>query len=255
MKYLIVIFTLSLSIASYSQEMENIITDRPDDTESASLISRGYMQIESGFFHEEINESNNVEKVWGVNTTLLRYGLLDNLELRLGFEIINKKGISDGILFDTGSGFTPLLLGTKIGITEEKGALPQMALLGHLYLPFTAKEDYRPSSTGIDFRFAFGHHFTNSNLSYNLGAKWVEDASYATFIYSMAYGYDVSEKIGAFIEVYGDLPENNGSSHFWDGGLTYLVNNRFQLDAFIGTGFNNEQKINYGGGISFRIPN
>ncbi len=255
MKYWILLYFLILSALSFSQENEDIITDRPDETESASLISKGFLQIESGFFYEELREGTDYEKVIGYNTTLLRYGFLKNLELRIGIDVINKKGNFEGVLFDQGTGLNPLLLGAKVGITEEKGVLPQMALMGHLYLPFTAKENYRPQSTGVNFRFAFSHQFNNSNLSYNLGAKWEDDSTYATFIYTLAYGYDLSDKFGTFIEIYGDLPENSGPSHHWDGGFTYLLSNNFQLDAFIGSGINNDQQIIYGGGFSYRFPN
>lgn len=255
MKNLLLPLLFIVPFTSFSQQDMDIITDRPDDTESASLVSKGFLQVESGFYYEELNEGDNFEKTWALNTTLLRFGLLDNLEMRLGFDIVDKSGNLDGFSFETGTGFKPLLLGTKIGIAKEKGLLPEMALMGHLYLPFTAKEDYRPSGTGVDFRFAFGHQLENSSISYNVGAKWVEDNSNATFTYSLAYGYDLASMIGVFIEVYGDLPEHNRTSHYWDGGLTYLISQNFQADAFVGSGINNEQTIIYGAGISFRLPN
>lgn len=255
MKYWVLLIIISISVSSYSQEKEDIITDRPDETESATLISKGFFQIESGFFYEEIGEDHGKEKIWAYNSSLLRYGLLENLELRVGFDIIRKKDNLEDVLFDQGTGLHPFFIGAKIGITEEKGPLPQMALMGHLHLPFTLGADYQQESSGIDFRFAFAHQFTNSNLSYNLGAKWLDDDTYATFIYTVAYGYDLTEKFGVFLELYGDLPENYGPSHHWDGGITYLVSNNFQLDAFIGSGINNDQRIIYGGGISFRFPN
>ena len=255
MKYILYLIIVLFPIRSIAQEVEDIVTDRPDETESATLITKGYLQVETGFFYEELKENSFLEKTWAYNTSLLRYGLLENLELRLGLDVIDKVEISDDFLMEPGTGLSPLLLGVKVGITEEKGVLPKMALLGHLYLPFTAKKAYRPESTGVDFRFAFNHEFTNSNLSYNLGAKWWDDAPHATYIYTMAYGYDLTEKLGVLVELYGDLPEKDGPSHHWDGGFTYLVTKNFQLDAFIGSGLNNEQHIIYGGGISIRIPN
>ena len=52
-----------------------------------------------------------------------------------------------------------------------------MALLGHLYLPFTAGEDFKPETTGADFRFSMAHTLNErSSLSYNIGAQWGDDS-------------------------------------------------------------------------------
>ncbi len=146
------------------------------------------------------------------------------------------------------------MLGAKIGIAEENGVLPEIGILGHLYLPFLAAKEYRPETVGVDFRFAFSHSFSNSDLSYNVGAQWREDAPEATFIYTISYAFDITGDFGAFAELYGDLPENDSAEHFWDAGVTYDVSHNVQLDAFIGSGFNNSQRIYLGGGVSFRIP-
>lgn len=232
-----------------------MITDRPDKTEAPTLVSQGFLQVETGFFIEE-REGEVLEKTTAYNTSLLRYGLLNNLEIRVGFNIVKlREEIFE--IGETGvvsTGFEPLLLGAKIGIAEEKGVFPEMGFMGHLYLPFVAAEDLKPETTGIDFRFTFSHDFGNSDLSYNLGAKWREDSASATFIYTIAYGFDITENLGAFAELYGDLPENSGAEHHWDAGITYNIRNNIQLDAFVGTGINGDQKINYGAGLSFRFP-
>lgn len=245
----------SLVLAQEDLNEEEMITDRPDETESPTLVSKGFLQVESGFFIEE-REGEFLEKTTGYNTTLLRYGLLQNLELRIGFDVvkIREEIIAVGQT-RTITGFEPWLLGAKIGIAEEKGAFPEIGFIGHIYLPFVAAEELKPETTGVDFRLAFSHDLENSDLSYNLGAKWVEDSASATFIYTVAYGFDFTENFGAFAELYGDLPENSGAEHNWDAGLTYNIRNNIQLDAFVGSGINGEQKIKYGAGLSFRIPN
>lgn len=115
--------------------------------------------------------------------------------------------------------------------------------MGHLHLPFVAAEAYKPETTGVDFSFAFSHDLTGSDLPYNIGAKWV-----------IAYGYDIIDKFGVFAELYGEFPEGDTAAHYWDAGLTNLLKCNIQLDTFIGSGLNNEQKLLFGAGISFRIP-
>ncbi len=155
---------------------EDLITDRPDQTESPSLVSKGSIQIETGFFHENSENQNINEKSYGYNTSLLRYGLLDNLELRLGFDFLETKTELNNLEFgNSDAGFSPLLVGVKVGIAKEKGLLPEIGLLGHLHLPFSVQKEFRPETTGIDFRFSFNHTLTeNSSISYNLGPNGVK---------------------------------------------------------------------------------
>jgi len=244
---------------AHSQEnsvSEDLITDRPDQTESPSPVSKGSIQIETGFFYKNSEHQNINEKSYGYNTSLLRYGLLDNLELRLGFDYLETKTELNDLEFgNRDAGFSPLLLGVKVGIAKEKGLLPEIGLLGHLHLPFSASKEVRPETTGVDFRFSFSHTLTeNSSISYNLGAQWGEDSPEASYLYTLVYGYDLNEKFGLYVEVYGDLPEDDNSGHFWDAGITYKPKNNIQLDALIGTGFDNSQKLMLGGGISLRLP-
>jgi len=244
---------------AHSQEIsvsEDLITDRPDQTESPSPVSKESIQIETGFFYENLESQNLKEKIYGYNTSLLRYGLLDNLELRLGFDYLETKTELNSLeIGNRDAGFSPLLVGVKVGIAKEKGLLPEIGLLGHLNLPFSVSKEIRPETTGVDFRFSFSHTLTeNSGISYNLGAAWGEDSSQASYLYTFVYGYDINEKLGLYLEVYGDLPEDHNSDHFWDAGITYELKKNMQLDALIGTGIDNSQKLMLGGGISLRLP-
>lgn len=234
---------------------EEIITDRPDQTEAPNLLSQGFLQIETGVLFEKYSQEADFSEVFAYNTTLLRYGLLENLELRLGIDYLKTRtNLSDDFSKDI-KGFSPLLLGAKIGIVDENGLMPQIGFIGHLHLPFTAAKDFKPETTGVDFRFAFSHQLSNSsNLSYNVGAEWMDDDPEANYIYTLAYGYSISKSLGFYAEVYGDFPENNVANHNWDGGLTYLVKDNLQLDIFIGSGIDNFQQLLLGGGVSFRLP-
>ncbi len=176
-KIITFVFTLILPTVLISQEIEYsaaLITDRPDATESANTVPHKSLQVETGIYYVSFEENNHKFENIGYNTTLLRYGLLENFEIRLGWNFEeNKTTIAGQQANISTTGFSPLLLGMKVAIAEEKGWLPNIGLLGHLYLPFTAAKEYRPETTGVDFRFAFGHSLgEKSSLSYNLGAEW-----------------------------------------------------------------------------------
>ncbi|MEJ6791629.1 MAG: transporter [Lacinutrix sp.] len=254
--------TLILSIIStsllYAQEDSSLgplITDRPDATESPTAIPKGFLQFETGAFYESFEENNIKTEDFTYNTMLVRYGLLDNFELRLGYNFTDSKTKFNGTEITSATSFSPLLLGFKTTIVEENGVIPEIGFLGHLNLPFLVNNDIRPENTGVDFRFSFAHTLNeNSSLSYNLGAAWENDSSEAAYIYSLAYGHSLTNKLGAYIEVYGDAPENKKANHLWDVGFTYLVSNNFQLDATVGSSITKGQDILISAGFSFRIP-
>jgi hypothetical protein len=256
----ILTFTFSLVSATFTFAQEDsdlgaLITDRPDATESSTAMPKGFLQIETGAFYESFEENNIKTEDFTYNTMLMRYGLLDNLELRLGYNYTNSKTRFNGTEIESVTSFSPLLIGFKTSINEEKGIMPEIGFLGHLYLPFSVNKEIRPKNTGVDFRFAFSHTLSEkSSLSYNLGAAWENDNAQAAYLYSVSYGYSFNNKIGAYIEFYGELPENNKANHLWDTGLTYLISNNFQLDATIGSSLTKGQDILISAGFSFRIP-
>lgn len=256
--YILVTLVVFTSIC-WSQETETtpeMITDRPDATESPNTVPAGYFQVETGSFYESFEDGAVKSEVYAYNTTLLRFGVLDNVELRLGWNFEEVRTSFNGQQLDNvASGLSPLLAGMKVEVTEEKGLLPEIGLLGHLYLPFSAATDYRPETTGVDFRFSFAHTLSEkSSLAYNLGAQWVDDSPEAAYVYTLVYGYSVSSKIGLYAELYGDLPEDNRANHLWDAGVTYLISPSFQLDATVGSSITEGQDILLSAGVSFRIP-
>lgn len=256
--FLPVLFTISsMSISAQGKTKDKpLITDRPDATESSSTVGKCVFQIESGGLYESFKDNNVQRESFTFNTTLLRYGLLDNLELRIGWDFTEGSLKVNGTKLDNvTSGLSPLLLGVKIDIAEEKGSMPEIALIGHIFPLFTASKDYRPETTGIDFRFSLSHTLSeNSSLAYNIGGQWGDDSSEAAAIYTIAYGYSFDDKFGAYAELYGDLPEDSSANHFWDAGLTYLMSNDFQLDAYVGSSLTKGQDLLVGLGASFRIP-
>lgn len=258
-KHIVLITIASISFSVFSQEKENtlgaLITDRPDATEASSTVGKGILQFETGGLYEAFEDNNIKTENYTYNTMLIRYGILDNLELRLGWNFVEGSTTVNGNKLDNVmSGLSPLLLGMKIDIAEENGAMPEIALIGHVFPVFSASTDYRPEYTGIDFRLSLSHTLSeNSSLGYNIGAQWGDDSAEAVAIYTMAYGYSFTDKFGMYAELYGDLPEDSSANHYWDAGVTYLVNNDLQLDAYFGTSITKGQDLLLGLGLSYRV--
>lgn len=252
----LLVCSFSNIMAQEKESLGSLETDRPDMTEASSTVPKGYLQVEAGAFYETFETNQIKTESFTYNTTLMRYGLSDNFELRLGWNLQEDVTHINGQKLDNvSSGFSPLLLGMKVYITREKGWIPEISLIGHVFLPFTASTDYKPETTGVDFRFSLAHTLSEkSSLGYNIGMAWGNDSPEANYIYTIAYGYSISGKFGAFVELYGDLPEDSKANHLWDAGLTYLVCNDLQLDMSFGTSITEGQDILLSAGLSFRIP-
>jgi hypothetical protein len=197
------------------------------------------------------------QTAYAYNTTLLRYGLLNNFELRLGLEYLGEKTeLKNTNLASTLSGLSPLYAGFKVKIADEESWKPDVAFLGGLNLPFTANEDFKPNHTAANIRFAFAHTITERfSLGYNLGVEYDGETAIPGYFYSVALGIGLTDALGLFIESYGLIPESGNAGHLFDAGFTYLIAPNFQLDLSGGLGLNDQPIDQFLSlGFSYRIP-
>jgi hypothetical protein len=141
-RFLFFILSITVFYAHAQENTPDLITDRPDQTESASVVPLRSLQIETGFIFESDNALDRKLTTYDFNSTLLRYGLLERLELRLGLAFLSERSKNnDTGISETVKGLSPLYTGFKILVVEEKGCIPQIAFLGGLILPFTARKN------------------------------------------------------------------------------------------------------------------
>ena len=255
------VFSLILSFSflalSAQGDTPELITDRPDQTESASIVPRNSLQVETGFLFE--NDANDLFSTQAItyNTTLLRFGLLENVELRAGLDYSSETISLNGNSFLTtyNAGLSPLYAGFKLKVTDESGWRPRIAFLGGIVFPFTAGENIRPDHSAATMRFAFAHTLSDRfSIGYNLGAEWNGESTVPGYFYSAALGIGILDKLGGFVETYGLIPEDGQAEHLLDAGFTYLVLPLLQLDISGGIGISNAAIANFVSfGLSFMI--
>lgn len=81
-----------------------------------------------------------------------------------------------------------------------------------------------------------------TELAYNLGYEYLGNGN-ANLSYALVYAYDLNHRFGIYIEPYGEFSDMKELMFNANTGLTYLVQNDFQLDFSIGTGVNHN--MNY----------
>lgn len=113
----IILIIIWIPFLTFSQEIEPIQTDRPDQTETPYLVPKKMFQVENGFSFQKNNVNS---KTLTLPSSLWKYGVNDNFELRLITEFLIDKNFDSEI-----SGLNPVLVGCKIKIAEEKGIFPK----------------------------------------------------------------------------------------------------------------------------------
>jgi hypothetical protein len=256
---LILFLVFLFSNKVYSQEFTNpLVTDRPDQTESAVTVPLHSTQIETGFTFEsfkekvfvygDIREKNISVENYSIAGTLLRYGLEDNVEFRLGGGYLVQK--SD----DTYVDFDDIIVGLKINFFQEGSAPLDFGVLAHLIIPvyplFSLRE-IEPElifaiSRSISERFSVSANFGGS-----LDHQYVE----IIYLYTLALGISLSDELGSFIEIYGNANESLTPVHNFDGGFTYLLSDNLQLDLSGGKGISGTDSFWFvSTGVSLRLP-
>ena len=243
-KTTLITFIFLVTLNAFSQE---IVTDRPDQTESSVTVTKGNFQIESGI--SIVNEDKGMVTSTFLPSTLLRYGIFEGVELRFVFQ-----NESTEISLDGGNrkfhGFSDLEIGTKIQLFKKENVNTEIAFLSHLIIP-TAKTGITTDNFGVINKLSVSHSLSEKiGLGYNIGYDYIEQESALT--YSLALGISISDKVGFYVEPYGAWAEGNQFESNFDLGFTYLVKPNFQLDISYGTGINNE--MNYlSAGFSWEI--
>lgn len=233
--------------AAFSEE---IVTDRPDATESSSVVQPGYVQVELGWLHSK----NGGAEIDQVPQTLIRIGLDERMEARLGWV-----GYVNGHASASAEGIGDGELGAKLYLAEENGLMPETALLGSITLPW-GDSDVSNDDIDPDIRLCFSHTLSETfSLGYNLGAEWDTDHDLEprSFVYTVALGAALTDSLGAYVESFGDIGIGaSDDTHSLDGGFTYLLQENLQLDILGGFGLSDDADDWFvGTGISYRYPN
>jgi hypothetical protein len=242
---------LSVFDSAHSQKAE-IVTDRPDQSNTPLLIPQGALQIEMGVLMEKENASGIRQTNYTYNTSLLKYGINEHFEVRFNAGYLGtRQSLNEEV---TEKGLGPIALGMKIKLADAKGAWPQAALIGNINLP-TGAPKYKPSHTATDLTISCAHDLTERwSLTYNGGMKWNGESLETTFLYTASFGLVVTKKLNLFLETYGFSTKGMSADNRLDGGITYKVLPTFQIDLSSGLGLSNSSPDYFiSSGISYRL--
>jgi hypothetical protein len=248
----------SVGFAQTPKEQE-IVTDRPDITESSLVVPPGTLEVENGFTWTR----NRGKGLVDLSESLVRLGLGNRTELRLGVP-----NYSHGLLDNVGghntlggpltpSGFDDVSFGVK----EQIGPLPgKIDLAVIVFVSFPTGSSARsthgfdpvvklPWSRELKHGWSFGGM---QSLFYQTEDGRRNPLWEPTFYLER----EITKRADWFVEYGGDFPRAGGSSQVIHCGAAYRVTPKQQIDLHFGFGLSSAApKFFVGAGYSFQIDN
>lgn len=255
-----------ISLSSHIVTAQNsLITDRPDQTESPNAVAIGVIQIESGFQFQrsDLSKTKSEEQI-AHPSNLIRYGIANRLELRLVTEymsntVYDKKSNEKKI---QNTGMENIEFGFKYQFSQDQSRTI-LGFMAHLDIPIKNKKtNYQ--QYGLVSRLNISHQLSEkqcvganigyNNFSYIVNGSEVFSKNVGDLTYTLVYGQAISNRVGVYIETFGEYINFKTWEQNVDLGMTYLINDNLQLDYSFGLGIN--QVMNYHSlGVSFRLNN
>lgn len=272
----IILSSLCLVFLSLNLFTQDLVTDRPDQTESSTVVPKAKLQWESGFLWESLiadypNNDKFNNRVLGINSSLFRYGLMEKFELRFGWDYVHTvtrvKSGNEIIYEEKSNELEPVYFGGKYTLMRENGALPEVAILGHIAFPSVNivedSEQIQP-----DITLAGSWTFSSASVAgLNLGLHWPGfGKGDPSLFYSVVLGLAHGKKLSSFWELYGFWYGTTDDLVYYeagfsvndfraDFGITYLLFPNLQLDLSGGLGFSKiSPDFFVATGFSWRIP-
>lgn len=248
-KLLVVLLSLNALCRAQSplpDTIPEIVTDRPDVTESSIVVPKASLQLENGATYTSVRGSQTFD----LTESLIRLGLTANTELRL--VVPNYLG---GIAGQNPTGFGDIAVGMK----EQLGPLPggvDLSVIVAISLPTGAAQ---VSSHGYDpfIKFPWSKEL---RAGWSVGGMqsvfWNTDDHRSNGDWEPTFYVEkeITKPWDAFVEYAGDFSERGGPREIAHLGTAYRITARQQVDFHFGFGVSKAAPSRFFAvGYSFRI--
>lgn len=220
-----------------------IVTDRPGFNSSPAALDPGILQIEAGYLFASDDAGSGID-AQSLPAISLRYGLIDDLELLVGWGGYAWLDIAGG---DDSSGMTDASIGVRWQLADDDATVP-LALFAGINLPVGASavsSDESDPSVGAFWSYSAGLDWYGTVLLTNL-----DDT--ARVNYAVGLNLPINDKIGSFVE-YLAVIGDGGPEHYLNSGFIWLPRPDLQWDTWLGLGLNDRSvDIAFNLGLSYR---
>ena len=230
-RFHVVLLLLFGGATAVAQDAAELITDRPDRTESAYAVPSGSVQVEIGYLYQK-NLGAPFESV-KTPGMLLRFGMPGESEVRIEAQReLAREHPLVALEPVPAVATTTVSVGGKVVLLTESTSPVQLAAFLTGGVVMTA-DYFDEESELVGGRLAVSRAVSEFlEVSANAGAEYEFDSGTLTPFYTLSAGMDFTPEIGGFVELFGEFAGDSGveSMHAWNAGVTYLVHPNLQLD-------------------------
>ena len=231
--------------AQSTPSFEFLSVDRPDVSNLHTTVRPGQFQFEVGL---ELGK-NDFLKEYTLPNFLLRTGLGKKLELRLGvshLQLDSTESISPDALVVNSVSF-------KYRVLEEKGIRPSVALQPEVVFGFREGPDAKNPNVDYGLILLFNNTLHEKIfINYNAGLFAFRE-KVKEYLLSISLSFMHTHRLGYFLEAY-EISDHIDLNLSVDGGITYLVKPRFQIDVYVGKqDLLSSDRLYFGLGMGLRL--
>lgn len=241
---------LATTICHAQEELPILSADRPGNTWGTEVLHWHKVSWENGFAFES---SSDEGQAITLNSTIVRYGLFENMELRVGTDFLMFKEVEDEHFSPLS--VAPLTIGTKIKVYDGTNILPSVGLLAEFKSPHVGTKDLLPSHLAPSTYLLFENDITDwLSVCYNAGLEWDGETAIPTTFLSLGLFFGISDDIGAFVETYNYIHPEQENQYLTGFGVSWMASHRLQLDLAGDLDFKNLGKyFSVGCGVAWMI--
>jgi hypothetical protein len=234
--------TSAASTTAPEQEpgLGELVTDRPDFTESAEVVAPGVAQLETGISYEGDGAGAARTRGLTMPLALMRIGLGHRTELRLGADgfVSQSEGLGAAALRTNGG--SDFEVAAKVRLAGEKQIGFDLAVIPIVSLP-VGSEGFTSGGVDPTVKIAMARSLpAGFDLSGNVNVSSLTDGAdrFTQTALSASFGHDLVKGWGGFWEVYGFSAEERGGRASWtfDTGISHPIGPNRQVDFSIGYG-------------------
>ena len=199
--------------------------DRPSFAESPGTVPPGHFQLEGGVKYVEIDSDNDKLTVGQLN---FRFGWQEALEFRIAWDGYENSDPGE-------SDFADSEMQVKWRFTPDRSIGFRAATLFSLSVPLGDSDAVEPRG---DFIWAYQRPSGTQPFG-TVRVRYPEESGTQRWVAKPSVGAELPcGKLTYFAAYFAVFKEGSGPTHSIDGGLTYLLNERLQLDVELGFGLN-----------------
>lgn len=236
----LLLVSMTPQLASAQSDLGELVTDRPDFTESSVVVGTGVIQVESGTSLEFDGAGDAHSRTLTTPLALMRLGVSKTLELRLS---------SDGGLFSTyGQGASrfstnaaaDMEVGAKWAFFTHEPAGFALAVIPMVSLPvgssLGSSGSYDPT-VKLTWAKSLPSGFDLSG-NYNVAAIRDDLGRYAEQAHSVSLAHEVGGGWGMYWEAFGFITSGRPYGAAWtvNSGVTHGIGGNAQFDVEVGRG-------------------